>query len=106
MLGRDSRTTTEPAALLRRTVGVFPDEDDAIQCVVQNWAELDETGHYEWAVVEKVECGLYPTPANPRFFRFDPKSKKWKRSNSPSEMAFRFARGFDAGVLLGFAEIG
>ncbi len=44
-----------------RTVGWFPSPEEAVEIVEGNYGDLEEQGYYKYAVIEKQECGLYPT---------------------------------------------
>lgn len=43
-----------------RCVGWFPTFEEAEEYVVGNYGDLEEAGYYKWAVIEKMESGLYP----------------------------------------------
>jgi len=44
-----------------RCVGWFSTFEDAEEHVLNNYGDIEEAGYYRWAVIEKMECGLYPT---------------------------------------------
>jgi len=45
----------------RRTVGFFYDQITALKIVEGNYGDLEEAGWYQFAVVEPLGSGLYPT---------------------------------------------
>lgn len=42
-----------------RTVGFYTDLNDAKRCVNENWGDIYEVGSYPFALIERVETGLY-----------------------------------------------
>lgn len=44
----------------RRTVGLFPTQEEALTIVEGNYGDLEEAGWYQYAVVEPIAFGLYP----------------------------------------------
>ena len=45
-----------------RCVGYFFDLKEAIDCVLKNWGDIYENGHYNHAVIESVSPGIYSYP--------------------------------------------
>lgn len=68
----DGRKSGFPEFGDSRVVGYYFDFDDAVNAVLENWGDIHE-GCYNYAVVEKVEAGLYrPAASDDRLvFKWD-----------------------------------
>jgi len=42
-----------------RCVGWFPNKEDAIEVIIENYGDINEAGYYPYALVEGVKPGLY-----------------------------------------------
>ena len=51
-----------------RLVGCFPDFESALKCVLENHLDIYEEGWYPYAVIEKLDWGLYPNSIANRWF--------------------------------------
>lgn len=64
------------------TVGYFSDKEKAIMAVKENRLDMWETV-YEYAVIQKIEEGLYPDPTEEIWFEFDNDKKIYCEISEP-----------------------
>lgn len=64
-----------------RTVGYYFTQEKAIECLEKNWMDLNEAGYWPWAVIEKVEEGVYPLINDKQslWFEYNRENKKWNK---------------------------
>ena len=71
------------AILDRRAVGWWETKEKAIQIVERNQGDIYEHGSYPYAVVEKVEQGLYPYCGESWWFKWS--NKKYRKAQKPPQ---------------------
>ena len=54
-----------------RTVGYFPNFEDAKNAVLNNANDISEGGNYNYSMIERVVDGLYPQSDNRWFYEYD-----------------------------------
>jgi len=80
-----------PPGIEPRTVGYYPTQEKAIRCVENDWGDLDEAGWYGYAVIERVDSGLYPTIDSEEslWYHYDHEEDKWKSlPAAPEELEY------------------
>lgn len=93
----------------KRTVGWFPTLEEAIDIVEHNRGDLEEAGHYRWAVVEEMPAGLYGLGGSrmePIWFEYRG-DDRWERINTAPyrcPLEIKQALGFDR--MLGWHSLG
>ena len=66
--------TTIPATFPQRPtrcIGWFPDRDLAVEAIRDNYGDMNEDGHYRYALVEEVEEGIYTFPREEIWFKWE-----------------------------------
>lgn len=53
--------------------------------VTNNEKDIDDGGLYPYAVIEKIENGIYPTASEEHWFKFDKYSRKYNKIERPKE---------------------
>jgi hypothetical protein len=66
-----------------RTVAWYPDLEDAIKCVIENWGDIFETS-YTYALIETLSPGLYPRVVQERWFEW--REDGYKRCERPEPL--------------------
>ncbi len=64
-----------------RTVGYMETQEKALQCLYEDWGDLNEAGYWPWAVIEEVEEGLYPRINDKKSIWFEYGNKRWIKLN-------------------------
>lgn len=79
-----------------RIVGFYENLEDAVSAVTENWGDIHEY-YYEYAIIEKVEEGLYNsgTSEDRKVFKWDSKAKAFKPIKDLKE--FDHLAGFTIG---------
>jgi len=54
-----------------RCVGFYPGIEDAVNCILENWGDIYENGHYNHAVIEEVKPGIYAYPRLEWWYKWD-----------------------------------
>lgn len=52
------------------TVGYFETYEEAVKILHSNYCDINETC-YDYAIVEQIHPGLYPSPEKTIFFKYD-----------------------------------
>jgi len=92
--------------LSKRTVGCYTKQEDAFEVIEKNYANLNESGYYPWAVIEGLDEGIYPYATEERqfFFRWAGKDNgKWIKCQFSREVK-KYMKKYH--YLETFAEIG
>jgi hypothetical protein len=80
----------------RRTVGIVPSFEEAERIVLGNYGDIEEAGHYQYAVVELVPFGLYPIDRRQWWYEFNLETQRWEKLASiPEPLATMFGRMVD-----------
>ena len=69
-----------------RVVGFYSLKEDAVKCVEGNYGDIWET-YYDYALIEKMEEGLYGVTNDRQFFQYDKSSGRYKKIKEPEFMA-------------------
>jgi hypothetical protein len=67
----------------KRIVGWWLDEQSARQCILSNWGDIYEDGHYEFTILEEVNDGLYPETGLEEWYKWNKREKKYKPCKKP-----------------------
>lgn len=67
-----------------RCVGYYNDKNDAIKVLNDNFGDLYECGYYNFAVIEKVEEGIYRYDSNPIWFKWNKKKEGFFKTKKPA----------------------
>lgn len=65
--------TTVPATFPHkdvRCIGWFPEKSLAVEAIKNNYGDMNEDGHYRYALVEKVDSGIYTFPREETWFEW------------------------------------
>ncbi len=88
-------STTSKNNGVTRCVGVFGDRQGPEEVLANNWGNLNEDGHYEYAVLERSEAtGLYPQLEQLSWWEFCGEAG-WQRIDRPA--CFHRVRNFALG---------
>ena len=68
-----------------RCVGWAQNKESAFNIVTHNYGDINESGYYRYAVVEKIRTGLYCTPDKEFWFDWDEPTKKYCSIDKPKE---------------------
>ncbi len=77
----------DTVVLRSRCVGYFPDLQDAIRCITENWGDLYEHGHYTHAVIETVKPGIYQYPRSELWHRWNKEKKGYQLTGKPEGLS-------------------
>jgi hypothetical protein len=66
-----------------RSVGFFYLKADAERCLAENWGDIYECGYYPFAVIERVEQGIYTVPRSEYWYKWDDKKKGYVPCEKP-----------------------
>ncbi len=70
----------------KRCVGYFESLSLALACVERNWGDIYEHGHYNHAVIEVKEPGLYANVTNEYWYRWDKSLKRYVYIDKPDTL--------------------
>lgn len=68
-----------------RCVGWAQNDLSAINIVTNNYGDINESGYYQYAVIEKIGTGLYCTPEEEFWFEWNDPAKKYYPIRKPKE---------------------
>jgi hypothetical protein len=80
-----------------RCVAWYPEESDAIACIMGGGTFLSEDGYYNLAVIEHIKPGIYPYPREDgeQWFSYDSETKEWAPTDKPK--FYERVQGFGIG---------
>jgi hypothetical protein len=70
-----------------RCIGLAVDKMRAIDIVSHNCGDINENGYYTYAVVERIEPGLYPAVLEAIWFKWNKNKKRYDGCTVPKEFA-------------------
>lgn len=78
-----------------RSVGFFYTFEDADRAVRQNMGDMNEDGHYIFAVIEPVREGIYVLPRKETWYKFNNEKKEYEPCEKPNR--FKCIAGWSLG---------
>jgi hypothetical protein len=69
-----------------RCVGFYYDHEEADDLVVNNRMDISEDGYYRFAVIEQKSEGIYCTPYNEWWYKYNRKTDKYERCEKPEKL--------------------
>ena len=66
-----------------RTVGYYSKEKDAIECVKNNYCDLNECGAYNHIVIENIPEGIYNYDFKPQWFEWNKNKNTFCKCSIP-----------------------
>lgn len=79
-----------------RCVGYFKNFNKAEEIIINNVGDIYEDGYYKWAIIEKIEEGLYQHDLKPIWYEWDKDLGQYKKlAKCPAE--FKNLVGFSLG---------
>lgn len=63
-------------------IGYFKTYEEAVEILHSNYCNINETC-YNYAVVEQIHPGLYPSPEKTIFFKYDPEKNGYFEIEKP-----------------------
>lgn len=64
------------------TIGYFKTYEEVVEILHSNYCNINETC-YDYAVVEQIHPGLYPSPEKTIFFKYDPEENGYFEIEKP-----------------------
>lgn len=74
---------TTGAWIKNRLWGWYAQFDDAHSAVINNAADMNESGSYNYIVIEKVDEGVVPLDTATWWYKFNHKTHKYEKIESP-----------------------
>jgi len=68
-----------------RCVGWFPNKEDAIKVIVENYGNINEAGYYPYALVESVKPGLYNFDREEIWFKWSNDKHQYIKCDKPDK---------------------
>jgi len=68
-----------------RCVGWAQNDLSAVNIVTNNYGDINESGYYRYAVIEKIGTGLYCTPEEEFWFEWNNDKGKYEPIRKPKE---------------------
>lgn len=67
----------------KRCVGYVSTLESALEVVTNNRCDINEAGEYPYAIIERINEGLYQYDYEPLWFKYNEKTHKYEASDRP-----------------------
>jgi hypothetical protein len=86
-------TLNDTVILRSRCVGYYPYLSDATQCILENWGDIYENGHYTHAVIEEVKPGIYAFPRREWWYKWEKEERGYMPIDKPEGLKYSVCFG-------------